>query len=353
MKKHTNRRYRLSTELKTLMKGVSRTQAWSIYKGALSANNTEALRKLCREDLFFLLVVACKRRDLDHDWLYARCREVEAAPNGFIDLWPREFYKSTIGTFGLGIQDILNDPEETSVIFSFTRPIAKAFLSQIKRELEINTFLKELFPDILYADPQKESPKWSLDDGLCVKRKGNPKEMTIEAWGLVDSQPTSKHYNKMGYDDVVTLLSISTPDMIEKTTQSWAMSLNLAGDRGEEGSPEYIPCKKRYYGTRYHMNDTYKEIIERGEAIPRIYYPTDLGVDDIDVLGKPVFRSIEWLKNKRKGGPYMYGSQMLQNPVADRVMGFKAVWLLYYNILKNHMGWHFHLLIDPSSGKKK
>ena len=32
---------------------------------------------------------------------------------------------------------------------------------------------------------------WSLDGGLVVKRKSNPKEATVEAWGLVDSQPTS------------------------------------------------------------------------------------------------------------------------------------------------------------------
>jgi len=35
-----------------------------------------------------------------------------------------------------------------------------------------------------WQNPQKESPKWSEDDGLIVKRKGNPRESTREAWGL-------------------------------------------------------------------------------------------------------------------------------------------------------------------------
>lgn len=336
-----------------LMTGVPLAGALKVYDDLIKSGNAESMRRMCREDVFFLLVIACKRRDLMHQWLYDRCREVEACPDGYIDLWPREFYKSTIITFGMTIKDILNDPEETTGIFSFTRPIAKAFLSQIKRELEMNTFLKDLFPDVLYQDPEKDAPKWSLDDGICVRRTNNPKEQTVEAWGLVDSQPTSKHFNKLVYDDVVTLLSVSTPEMIEKTTQSWAMSLNLAGDRGEEGAANFKPCKKRYSGTRYHMNDTYKVIIERKEVLPRIYYPTDIGKEDIDVKGKPVYRSIDWLRNKRKGGPYMYGSQYLQNPLADRVMGFKAGWLLYYPVLKNHENWNYYLIVDPASAKKK
>jgi hypothetical protein len=88
----------------------------------------------------------------------------------------------------------LNDPEITVGIFSHTRPIAKAFLRQIKREFETNEQLKALFPEILYANPAAESPKWSEDEGITVKRSSNPKEATVEAWGLVDGQPTSKHY---------------------------------------------------------------------------------------------------------------------------------------------------------------
>ena len=110
----------------------------------------------------------CNRKDADRDWIYDRCREVEANPNGYLDLWSREHYKSSVITFALNIQEILNNPEVTIGIFSHTRPIAKAFLSQIKREFESNTFLQGLFPDILYENPYKDSPKWSLDDGIIV-----------------------------------------------------------------------------------------------------------------------------------------------------------------------------------------
>ena len=115
---------------------------------------------------------------------------------------PVPYRKSTIITFGYSIFRILNDPEVTIGIFSHTRPAAKGFLDWIKREFESNALLLECFPDILYANPQKESPRWSLDDGIIVKRQTNPKECTVEAWGLVDSMPTGRHYSERVYDDV-------------------------------------------------------------------------------------------------------------------------------------------------------
>jgi hypothetical protein len=151
-------------------------------------------RQLARSDLFFLLTHVLGRADLDRDWYFARCREVQRTPNGHLDLWAREHRKSSLITFGLTIQDILNDPEITVAIFSYSRPIAKAFLRQIKVEFETNEMLRSLFPDILWANPQRDAPKFSEDDGIIVRRKGNRKESTVEAWGLVDSTPVSKHF---------------------------------------------------------------------------------------------------------------------------------------------------------------
>lgn len=323
-----------------LCSNLSRQASCQLYREVLDAKDVEAMRRLCREDLFFLIFIACKRGDINRDWLYARCREVEKNPDGYLDLWAREHYKSTIITFGKNIQDILVNPEETIGIFSHTRPIAKSFLTQIKREFEINSFLQDLFPDVLYKNPQKESPKWSLDDGIVVKRKGNPKESTVEAWGLVDGQPTSKHFSILDYDDVVTKESVSTPEMIEKVTEAWALSLNLAGQN----------CRKRYAGTRYHQNDTYKTIIDRGSASPRVYPATDDGT----LGGEPVLFTRRQLNDKvRDMGSYVASCQLLQNPLADNVMGFKRDWCRFYEVVKRPASLNCYLLVDPASEKKK
>src|SRR5262245_26100555 len=190
------------------------------------------LRNLCQADLYFLLRYGCGRKDLEHPWIFERCREVQASPDGHLDLWSREHGKSSIITFGLTLWNILNNPEVTVGIFSHTRPIAKAFLRQIKRELEANENLKTWFPDILWANPEKEAATWSEDSGIVVKRKGNPKESTVEAWGLIDGQPTAKHFQVRVYDDIVVSSSVTTPEMIAKTTEAFQLSDNLGTQGG-------------------------------------------------------------------------------------------------------------------------
>lgn len=320
--------------------GLTREQSNELYLEMLEAGDKDALRRLCLEDLFFLLSIGCKRRDINRDWLYARCREVEAQPDGHLDLWAREHYKSTIITFGKSIQDLLKDPDNTTIgILSHTRPIAKGFLDQIKRELESNTFLKNLFPDVLYENPRGQSPKWSLDSGLILKRKSNPKEANIEAWGLVDGQPTSKHFSILVYDDVVTRESVTTPEQIKKVTSAWELSLNLGAQGG----------RTRYIGTRYHQNDTWRTMMDRGSVTPRIYPATIDGKMD----GEPVFLSKDTLMEKRRDmGPYTFGTQMLQDPVADKAMGFKEEWLKFYDQIGDTGKWNIYILVDPASKKK-
>lgn len=297
------------------------------------------LRNLCTNDLYFLLRYGLKRADIDHPWLFDRCREVQANPNGYLDLWAREHYKSTIITFAKTIQDILNDPDITVGIFSHTRPIAKKFLRQIKREFEANALLKELFPDILWTDPNKESPKWSEDDGIIVRRKSNPGESTVEAWGLVDGQPTGKHFRLLIYDDVVTDKSVTTPEMIEKTTDALSLSYNLGANGGNV----------RFIGTRYHFNDTYKTVIDRGTAIPRVYPATVDGT----VNGQAVLLPQESLAKKRRDqGPYTFGCQMLQSPTADETQGFKSDWINFADS-GDGFGMNKYILVDPANEKKK
>jgi predicted phage terminase large subunit-like protein len=296
----------------------------------------ETSRFLCEHDVFFLLVYVLGRADVNRDWLFDRCNEIQTESDGHLDLWARAHYKSTTITFALTIQEIVKNPNITIGIFSHTRPIAKSFLRQIKRELESNKKLLRLYPDILW-EKSGEAPKWSEDDGIIVKRSSNPKESTVEAWGLVDGQPTSRHFDLIIYDDVVTRESVTTPDMIQKTTDAWELSLNLLSENG----------RKRYIGTRYHFNDTYRVIMERKAAIPRIYTATVDGTVD----GEPVLLTRQQLTEKRiEMGSYTYACQMLMNPKADETQGFNDNWLRFWEPTTANL--NIYILCDPASEKK-
>jgi phage terminase large subunit-like protein len=298
----------------------------------------KGIRALCKGDRYYLLVRALKRSDLLHPWLYCRCREVETSPDGYLDLWGREHYKSTIITYGGIIQEVLRNPNTTVGIFSHTAPIAKSFLAQIKREFESNEILRRVFPDIIWGNPWKEAPVWSLDGGIVLKRNINPKEATIEAHGLVDGQPTGKHYQLLVYDDVVTKESVATPEQIAKTTSSWELSDNL----GVQGG------RKWHTGTRYSFSDTYEAIISRGAVKPRLYPATANGL----ITGEPVLFSVgEWERRVRDQGEATISCQMLQNPIAGQQRMFDITDLKIYEIRPQTL--QVYVLVDPARSQKR
>lgn len=300
----------------------------------------DAMRQLALGDLYFLLTCVLGRKDVRHPWLYERCMEVQKNPNGFVDLWARDHRKSTIITFGLTIQDVLRNPEETVGIFSHTRSAARAFLVQIKNEFETNKLLPQMFPDVLYENPTREAKQWT-QDAITLKRTTNPKEATIEAWGLVEGQPIGRHFTLMVYDDVITDEECTTPEMIQKATDAWAMSTNLVSSGR---------CMVRYIGTRYHLYDTWSEIIKREAGTPRVHPATDNGKAD----GTPVFLTQEALDEKKKQGSYIFSCQQLLNPIAEEDQTFRNEWKRFW--VPAQTGWsgmNVYIIVDPAGGKKR
>ena len=300
-------------------------------------SNSGAIRELCLNDRYYLLVRILKRYDAWHPWLYARCREVEESPDGYIDIWAREHYKSTIITFAGIIHEIIRNPEITIGIFSHTKPIAKGFLAQLQRELESNETLHALFPEILWSNPAQEAPSWSLDGGLVVRRGTNPKEATVEAHGLVDGQPTSKHFQLLIYDDVVTLESVNTPEQILKTTEAWQMSDNL----GVAGGRKWI------IGTRYHYADTYADIINRGVARLRKHAATIEGT----VNGNLVLLTKDQWRKKLLDQPATVHAQLLCDPLAGKQRVFDINQLRVYEVRPSQL--MVYLIVDPGRSVKK
>ena len=333
----------LDDALRTMVQSASSPEDalewWNLIR---AAHQGDGVRWLGKNDRFFLLTVLLHRPDAFHPWIYARCREVEEETDDCLDLWAREHYKSTTITFAGVTQEVIKNPDITIGIFSHTKPVARKFLIQLKTEFEQNQDLKTTYPEIFYTDPRKESPKWSEEKGICVKRTGNPKEATVEAHGLVDGQPTGAHFALRVYDDVVTLESVSTPEQVKKTTDAWALSDNL-GARGEDGR-----SRRWHVGTRYSYSDTYQDILDKGVLKPRIFPATHNGLPD----GRPVFLSPEvWAEKKRTQGSAILAAQMLQNPAAGQNALFRKEWLRFQDVRPATL--NVYILVDPASSRKR
>jgi predicted phage terminase large subunit-like protein len=192
---------------------------------------------------------------------------------------------------------------------------------------------------VLWANPVKESPKWSEDEGIVVKRKSNPKEATVEAWGLVDGQPTSKHYGMMVYDDVVTRESVTTPDMMEKTTDALRAVVQPRG----KGLTSVV-SSVRVTITTTPTERSWSGASPFHASIPRPRMGRSMG-------SRCFSPERSWRQAPNAMGPYVFSCQMLLDPTADDKQGFKEEWIKF--AATDTRGHNLAILIDAASSKKK
>lgn len=326
---------------------------WDAMEAEGRKNGTlnQVVRMLVLADLAYLLIRVCGRVDLlpcvnrpgfiDNQFFWDRIREVQREPNGYCDLWAREHGKSSILNFGLTLQNVLQDPEVTIGIFSFTRPQAKAFLRTLMREIENNAALHAAFPDILVGKDVRLYAKFSEDDGILVKRKSNPAEATVEAYGL-EALPVGRHFKVLIFDDIVVPASVTTTEQVAKTLENLQHSYNLGTAGGH----------RRMIGTRYSYADAYGTVIKNGTFKAREYPGKKGGTED----GESVLWDEETHRKKRsEQGQFIYGSQILLDPRADAQQGFQRDWLRYYKTITEAQtkAMTKYMLIDSASSKKK
>lgn len=309
------------------MPGVS--YKWDYLKAAKMVNDGVDFRSVYRplilDDLFFLLYFVVKPFNpgetsmCNHPFVVNTCREVESGPGDYtLDIWAREHYKSSIITIAETIRYILANPGAAVGIFSYARPVAKKFLFTIKEILTRETMLIKCFPDVLYEDPVKESPLWSLDEGIIVKRSGSRKEATVSAWGLVEGMPTGLHFDRRVYDDIVTEDIAESIDTMEKVKLKFDSSQNLGTIMGHH----------RVVGTYYHYSDPLTYIRDKKGLDGRSKYHVRLKPATVDgsASGVPVLLPqgrFDDLKLTRT-----FNCQQLLNPVPESNQKLKSEYLI-------------------------
>lgn len=247
-------------------------------------------------------------------------------------------HNSSWGSFAGVIQEVMCDPEIRIGIFGNTKDISRPFLRQIKDEFEGNDLLLRLYPDVLYENPRKEAPLWSVESGITVKRKGNPKEATIEAHGLIDAMPTGRHFPLLVFDDIITEKNVTNPEQIAKATERVSLADNLGIGNG---------TRKWFFGTRYHYGDSYGQLIDDRVVTPRLYPATDDGTLD----GKPVLLTQEAWDEKKRAQRTTIAAQMLQNPIGGQENTFNMKWLKPFWVRPIMM--NVYIMVDPSKGRSK
>ena len=267
----------------------------------------EALRMMCRNDLWFLTYFMLGNRianDSMNHWV-RMCRMVQYGPKDMVlDLWAREHGKTTLLTENSTIQDLLVNPNETIVIFSYSKEAATVFFRNVKAAFESNETLKDLFRDILWETPPHKGPRWS-ETGITVKRQFSQKECSVEPHGLQDAMPTGRHFGVRRYDDIETLDLANSAADTQKMKDSFDMSVNVGKDNGR--------CMVT--GTYYSHEGVLCYIRDKRmpDGSPMYKMRRVTATDDGTISGKSVYLSesrLTILKENRR----FFNSQQLLDP---------------------------------------
>lgn len=323
-----------------------------------TVKEVEIFRYLITVDLFFILQFVLEVPPLVDlpeygikDWplcnspfVVARCREVQEGPDGWtIDLWGRRHFKSSLLTLSRTIQRCLTQPNKCTMIASHTRPAAKKFLRSIMTIFDNNVLLKTCFPDVLYENPRVQSPKYSEDDGIIVRRTNTGRvESTVEAWGLKEGMPIGVHFDWIISDDLETKDDVRNPTVISAVRDAMDLTEDLLT---EGGSISVV-------GTPYsHMGVYVPYLIDKKKADGNgaFTYRRHAATDDGTMTGKAVFLAQQVLDDIRaRKGEYSFSCQQLCNPTPVGARRLESRFLQEIEVDKIPRGLYKFMMVDPA-----
>ncbi len=334
--------------------GISKQGLWKkVYGDAEEINELLMFRHLILNDLFFIVQFVLEIPPINkqtglpfcnHPFVVSACRDVENGPKDYtLDIWAREHFKSSIITVAETIQYALKNPEDCQAILGYAAKPAKRFLFAIKQTFANKQILKACFPDVVWEDPEKEAPMWSLDDGIILKRKNNKPTPSIAAYGLIEGMPTGTHFERRVYDDIVTEDIADSPDVIEDVKMKFDSSQNLGTDGGTH----------RVVGTPYAHNDPLAYVRDKKDFDGKSKYHLRLkpATDDGTRSGKPVFLSQKRFEDLR--GDKSFDCQQLLDPTPADVRKLDSKFLQQISskfIPKNVLKF---MLVDPAGDDKR
>lgn len=312
----------------------------------LSEIEREVKRRMCYADPLFLGREILGYKDLKEYKPYVEMRGLltRDKTNGYnkpfnLILVPRSTLKTTYCTITMCIWEIIRNPDIRILITSAVMKNARDMLSDIKKQISENPKFVELFGNL-------KGDCWKTDEITVVGRKMIRKEHTIEI-GSPDNTKTSKHYDIIKADDLVTATNITTPESKEKLYRYFQALLSLL---------EHPDGRIDVIGTRWDWSDLYSMLLD-----PENGHLEDFNVYILPAVNEDGSLNFEWKLNheeiaklKRQMSTFEFSAQYQLNPISPETQKFREEYFdsPYGN---EHLPQKFnrYFLVDPAATKNK
>ncbi len=296
-----------------------------------------------KRDLGFLLTQVLGWKGLSKEFHGELCDFLMKNGELKLALAPRGHLKSTIITFGYVLWRIVCNPEIRILITNYKGENAKAFLHQIRGEIQMNERFQLFYG---YLIPDFKKVKWN-ESALTMRRNTNPKEATIETTG-VGAEITSRHYDLIIFDDVVGPENIGTLEQIQKLRTWYNQMISIL----EPGGDQII------VGTRWHFADLYGFLIDNLGSVLHVFHRKVLK-DDGTPLWPEKFtlariNSIhERMSADPKQGEAMFQAQYNNVVIDEKTASFKRGKLKKCKMADVPHDLALSICLDPAIGQKQ
>lgn len=176
--------------------------------------------------------------------------------------FPRGHGKSTLVTQGRTIQRLLANPGWRAGIAGETQYIANTFLGAIKSQFEQNDLLRALFPDRVWADPNREAPKWAADQ-IVLPDNDSPFPSVLAVG--VGGTRTGVHVNEWLVDDMLS------QNMAENAIKGLTTEIEAVNRWIPRLGPMLNSATRdpqTYIGTPWYPGDSYDFVLRHFGNIP-------------------------------------------------------------------------------------
>lgn len=278
-------------------------------------------RHLVLHDLFFIEYFILQIPNSNHPYVVERCKDVETGPPTMtLDIWFRGGYKSSIITGAETVQYHLLNPDHSSLIMSYKKGLAEKLTDTTRKAYEMD-FMKFLFPDLLWDNPNTQAPVWSIQNGFTIKRRNNTRrEPSIYASGLVEGMAQGFHCERIIFDDFETEDMKDSADVMDAVFSKFEMAQFLHTKTAAD--------RQRVIGTIYsHLGPIMKvKDKKKLDGSPMYHCRIVPGTVGGEFDGKPVLWSQEVL-DKEKTQPH-YPTQVLCDPTPLKLRKLNSTYLM-------------------------
>ena len=277
------------------------------------------IREAVKKDPFFIAEILypnLKFKKFHEQWFYQGLLNKDE-----LVLGPRGFAKTTVRAVIRTIYILSQNPNAQLGIVSDTSDQAVKFMSEVKKQLETNEFIKLLYPHLAPGE------LWTNKEINIKGRTIISKNASVTALGY--GQGTGSHFNDILIDDLVDYTNVKTKhrrDDLENWVNTSIMPMLLPGGH------------VHYNGSRYHDNELYGRLLKKG-IHNNISQNTHKALqDDGTSLWEERWSKEFLVKQKQDLGSVAFNSQY-QNDTTLMLQGsiFRREWFRYFSKEDNYL----------------